>query len=138
MSLWLALYTCWAPTNNELKIRKLLLSKSASRGQNEWVMGTPYKQPRALGRLPPTIVREMYDDEILDEIAARNDTLRTPRDPRGKFATAAECAAVIRRDSPTANAAVYSNDGGGECRAVFDAAGVIHDPMLQTCLFERW
>lgn len=100
-----------------------------------WVMGTPYKQPRSLGRLPPTIVREMYEDYILDEIAAKNDTLRNPRDPRGEFATAAECAAVVYRDRPIANAAMYSNDGGGECWAVFDAAGVIYDPMLQTCLF---
>ena len=34
------------------------------------------------------------------------------------------------------NAAVYSNVGRKECWAVFDAVGMVYDPMLQTCVFE--
>eukprot|EP01046_Picozoa_sp_COSAG06_P068044 COSAG06_NODE_17914_length_914_cov_1.636810_1_plen_82_part_00 len=48
--------------------------------------------------------------------------------------TAAECAAVVHRDYEAANAAAYSN-GREECWVVFEAAGVIYDPMAQTCVF---
>jgi hypothetical protein len=44
-------------------------------------------------------------------------------------------AAVVHRDYE--NAAVYSNVGREECWAVFEAAGVIYDPVLQTCVFEQ-
>jgi hypothetical protein len=97
-----------------------------------WVMGTPYKQPpHSLTRLAPTIVYGMYKTRIYDEIApakvALNETVTT----------AAECAAVVHRDYTSANAAVYSNVGREECWAVFQAAGVIYDPVLQTCIFEQ-
>ena len=45
------------------------------------------------------------------------------------------CAAVVHRDYE--NAAVYSNVGREECWAVFEAAGVIYDPVLRTCVFEQ-
>ena len=32
---------------------------------------------------------------------------------------------------------VYSNVGREECWAVFEVAGVIYDPVLQTCMFEE-
>ena len=58
--------------------------------------------------------------------------------PLRHSATAAEnlSAAVVHRDHEAANAAVYSNVGRDECWAVFEVAGVIYDPMLQTCVFE--
>ena len=69
-------------------------------------------------------------DKVYDEIVATklaiNETITTP----------AECAAVVHRDYEAANAAVYSNVGREECWAVFDVAGMIYDPMLQTCVFE--
>ena len=46
-------------------------------------------------------------------------------------------AAVVHGDYEAANAAVYSNIGREECWAVFGAAGVIYDPVLQTCVFEE-
>lgn len=36
-------------------------------------------------------------------------------------ASAAECQALVRKMHPTANAAEYSNTGGTECLAVFNA-----------------
>jgi hypothetical protein len=96
-----------------------------------WVMGTPYKQPHSLGRIAPTIVYGMYNAKVYGELAptkvALNETITT----------AAECAAVVHRDYEAANAAVYSNVGREECWAVFGAAGVIYDPVLQTCMFEE-
>jgi hypothetical protein len=96
-----------------------------------WVMGTPYKQPTSLStRLAPTIVYGMYKERIYEQIAPRKIALN------GTITTAAECAAVVHRDYEIANAAVYSNVGREECWAVFEAAGVIYDPVLQTCVFE--
>ena len=121
-----------------------------------WVLGTCYKQPRSMGRLPPTIVglmplcvhrasrslsplyycvcRQvpgMYKQRIHDEIEptriSLNETVIT---------TAAECAALVQRDHRTATAAEFSNAGLGWCNAVFEAVGVIYDPEVQTCLFE--
>lgn len=72
----------------------------------------------------------MYDQRVYDEIVPtkirRNET---------SVSTAAECAALVRRDHPTAAAAEYSNIGHGWCNAVLGAAGVIYDPEIQTCLF---
>eukprot|EP01046_Picozoa_sp_COSAG06_P007568 COSAG06_NODE_371_length_16707_cov_57.805576_12_plen_279_part_00 len=97
-----------------------------------WVMGTPYKQPTSLStRLAPTIVYGMYKESIYEDIAPRKVALNET------ITTAAECAAVVHRDYETANAAVYSNVRREECWAVFEAAGVIYDPVLQTCVFER-
>ena len=94
-------------------------------------MGTPYKQPSSLTiRLAPTIVYGMYKEKVYEEIAARKVALNET------ITTAAECAAVVHRDYEAANAAVYSNVGREECWAVFEAAGVIYDPVLQTCVFE--
>ena len=90
------------------------------------------KQPTSLStRLAPTIVYGIYKEEIYDEIVPRKIALNET------ITTAAECATVVHRDYETANAAVYSNVGREECWAVFEAAGVIYDPMLQTCVFER-
>ena len=97
-----------------------------------WVMGTPYKQPRSLSiRLAPTIVYGIFKEQVYDEIAPRKVALNET------ITTAAECAAVVHRDHEAANAAVYSNVGREECWAVFEVAGVIYDPMLQTCVFEQ-
>jgi hypothetical protein len=97
-----------------------------------WVMGTPYKQPTSLGmRLAPTIVYGVYKARIYEEIVPRKIALNET------ITTAAECAAVVHRDYETANAAVYSNVGREECWAVFEAAGMIYDPVLQTCLFKQ-
>ena len=43
---------------------------------------------------------------------------------------------IVRRDFPTANAAEFSNVGRTECDAVYNATGMIHEPTLQTCLFD--
>ena len=73
----------------------------------------------------------MYAPKVYEEIEptriALNETVVT---------TAAECAALVQRDYETAVAAEYSNTGHGWCNAVFEAAGVIYDPEVQTCLFE--
>ena len=94
-----------------------------------WVMGTPYKQTSLTAHFAPTIVYGMYKENMYDMIAptkvALNETITT----------AAECAAVVHRDYESANAAVYSNIGREECWAVFEVAGVIYDPVLQTCVF---
>ena len=73
----------------------------------------------------------MYAPKVYEEIEptriALNETVVT---------TAAECAALVQRDYETAVAAEYSNTGHGWCNAVFEAAGVIYDPEVQTCVFE--
>ena len=51
--------------------------------------------------------------------------------------TPAECAALVHRDYREATAAEYSNTGGEWCFAVFEATGVIFDPTVQTCVFEK-
>jgi hypothetical protein len=55
------------------------------------------------------------------------------RRPRCK---AGGAAGQDKRDYETAAAAEYSNTGHGWCNAVFEAAGVIYDPEVQTCVFE--
>lgn len=96
-----------------------------------WVMGMPYKQPTSHStRLAPTIVYGIYKEKIYEELAVMKVALNET------ITTAAECAAVVHRDYEVANAAMYSNVGREECWAVFEAVGVIYDPMLQTCVFE--
>ena len=97
-----------------------------------WVMGTPYKQPIAHGiRLAPTIVYGMYTEKVYEEIAATkvalNETITTP----------AECVVVVHRDYEAAKAAGYSNIGREQCWAVFEVAGVLYDPVVQTCVFDQ-
>ena len=79
----------------------------------------------------PSQVPGMYPQKLYEEIEptriALNETVVT---------TAAECAALVQRDYETAAAAEYSNTGHGWCNAVFEAAGVVYDPEVQTCGFE--
>ena len=44
---------------------------------------------------------------------------------------------MVHRDYEAANAAAYSNVGREECWAVSEAAGVIYDPVAQTCVFDQ-
>jgi hypothetical protein len=78
--------------------------------------------PQVPGMYPPKLYEEIEPTRI-----ALNETVVT---------TAAECAALVQRDYETAAAAEYSNTGHGWCNAVFEAAGVIYDPEVQTCVFE--
>ena len=128
-----------------------------------WLMGQPYKQPLS-HNLSRTIVPgafpsqgtvaevEAFEAEIMPEIRHLNVTAATP----------AECYTLVRRDHPTATAALYSNvsqldelrfslpaslctDTSPDdlqleqdwCQAVFGAlGGVSHSSEVQTCLFE--
>ena len=74
----------------------------------------------------------MYTPNVYKEIEPARIALN-----ESVVTTAAECAALVQRDHETAAAAEYSNTGHGWCNAVFEAAGVIYDPMLQTCVFEE-
>ena len=93
-------------------------------------MGTAYKQPLSVASLPRTIVPGVFKPRIYDEIVPRrvrlNVTVTTP----------AECATLVQHEYRTATASEYSNVGGQDCFAVFEAVGVIFDPAMQVCLFE--
>ena len=96
-----------------------------------WVMGTPYKQVASLSYLPPTIVYGAYSNKVYEQIKPTKMALN-----ESVVSTPAECATLVHRDHREATAAEYSNVGGEWCFAVFEATGVIFDPMIQTCVFE--
>ena len=53
----------------------------------------------------------------------------------GDAPTAADCAAMVMREQPTANGATYSNTGGTECYAEFGMTGPNDSTSWQTCMF---
>eukprot|EP01051_Picozoa_sp_SAG22_P015029 SAG22_NODE_1911_length_3328_cov_2.473521_3_plen_155_part_00 len=102
-----------------------------------WVMGTPYASAGVSSvaggplpsLLPRTLARGLYPEELYAAITPRTVVVN------GSTTTPAECQAMVRKEHPTAAAAVYSNFGGDWCHAAFGADGVVFDPEVQTCLF---
>ena len=91
-----------------------------------WVLGTPHSASSTL-TLPPTTTDGLYPVKTYEAIV--------PTKIMFNATTPAECVALVRRDFPAANAAEYGNAGQGWCNAIFEAVGVIFDPMIQTCMF---
>ena len=83
-----------------------------------WAMGVPYATNAttfASGLQGQTIARGVYASQVYDTIRA------VEQDVNEHVGTPAACATIVRRDHPSANAALYSNVGEEGCRAVFDA-----------------